>query len=130
MLSEPYVSTVKKLNIGLTGSSHYITVSDFIKICNYFRKPVEGFVPKLDLIMSSQSPDDILRLFNDPDHPASRDLLSQLTTAAGRRDVGRGDFIPGIGGGAMIRGSGSQAWRNEENRREEAANLASGGCGQ
>lgn len=90
VLSEPYVSTVKKLNIGLTGSSHYITVSDFIKICNYFRKPIESFVPKLDLIMSSQSPTEILCMFNDPDARASGDLLSRLTkeVAGTRRAVG------------------------------------------
>ena len=126
VLSEPYVSTVKKLNIGLTGSSHYITVSDFIKICNYFRKPVESFVPKLDLVMSSQSPSEILCMFNDPDTQASGDLLSRLTkeVAGTRRAVGGASGIPGIGGGAVIRGSAMQ--KNDATRREISTNLSEG----
>lgn len=133
VLSEPYVSTVKKLSIGLTGSSHYITVTDFIKICNYFRKPVEAFVSKLDLIMSSQSPDDIVRMFNDPGAKASGELLSWLTVQVGDRDAGR-NAVPGIGGGAVVRGSGGggggggggQAWKSDGSRRDSPVNLSEG----
>lgn len=116
VLSEPYVSTVKKLNIGLTGSSHYVTIPDFMKICVYFKKTPSDYILKLDLILSSHAVDDVLRMFNDPNSQFSRDLLSRLTKEREERG-GKAD-IPGIGGGAVVRGGGGQAWKGEGVRRD------------
>ena len=105
---------MKKLNLGLTGSSHYITVADFIKICGYFRRSIGSFIANLDLIMSTHAPGDVLKMFNDPDDTSSQVMLNQLSEEAGQRNAGRGDAVPGIGGGALIRGSGHMpAWRSE-----------------
>lgn len=118
VLSEPYVSTVKKLDIGLTGSSHYVTVLDFIKICIYFKAVPDAYISKLDLILSLHPVEDILRLFNNPNSPFSQDLLTRLTKERGeRKDAGGAGNIPGIGGGAMVRGSGILG-KNEGGRRD------------
>lgn len=55
-------------------------------------------------------------MFNDPDSPFSLDLLSRLMKEREERG-GKAD-IPGIGGGAMIRGGGCQAWKGEGGRRD------------
>lgn len=128
VLSEPYVSTVKKLNLGLNGSSHYITVPDFIKICNYFKRQAPSFVTKFDIVTSVLSPESVLQLFNDPDNPASQILLSQLSEEAGKRKTG-GAVIPGIGGGASIRGSGSPSHsrtHSEGNNMDGTFNFSDG----
>lgn len=107
VLSEPYVSTLKKLNLGLTGSSHYITVTDFIKICGYFRRSIGSFIANLDLILSTHAPGDVVRMFNDPGSAASRALLSRLSEEAGQRNVGKEEALSEIGGGALwCRGCG------------------------
>ena len=125
VLSEPYVSTVKKLSLGLNGSSHYITVSDFLKICTYFKRPIPDFIHKFDFITSNLLPKNVLKLFNDPDAVASKDLLSQLSEEAVKRDIGLDD-IPGIGGGALIRGSGSPSRRSDGTNPDGSINFSDG----
>ena len=79
VLPEPYVSTLKKLNLGLNGSSHYVTISNFVKICTYFKRKPPALVGKFDLVSSDLDPKEVVCLFNNPDMSTSKKLLSQLS---------------------------------------------------
>ncbi len=78
VLSEPYVSTVKKLSMGLTGSSHYITISDFFKICRYFKHQPPEKLSNFQFVTSAVSTDDVLEMFNHPESARGQELLERL----------------------------------------------------
>ncbi len=78
VLSEPYVSTVKKLDLGLTGSSHYITVSDFFTICHYFKQQPPNILMNFRFVNSGISSEDVLEMFNNPEGMRGRELIQTL----------------------------------------------------
>ena len=79
VLPEPYVSCLKKLNMGLTGSSHYITINDFVKICTYFKHPPPEDITRFTIVTSTVPTSDVLLLFNNPKTSACVKLLTRLT---------------------------------------------------
>ena len=93
MLPEPYITTVKKLGLGLNGSSHYVTISDFVKICTYFKRQAPALVGKFDFVSSDLDPEEVLHLFNDPDTKSSKELLDQLSQEAVKRDPNAGNVV-------------------------------------
>ncbi len=100
VLSEPYVSTVKKLDLGLTGSSHYITVSDFFTICHYFKYKPPEVLMNFRFVRSSVPTDDVLEMFNQPQGVRGRELLQTLfsregsVSSEGRASVGAASPAP------------------------------------
>ena len=101
VLPEPYISTLKRLNLGLNGSSHYVTISDFVKICTYFKRQAPALVGKFDFVSSDLDPTEVLCLFNDPDTSTSKNLLSQLSEEVEKRESGVA-IVPGVGGAARM----------------------------
>lgn len=109
VLPEPYVSCLKKLNMGLTGSSHYITINDFIKICTYFKHPPPEDIIRFTLVTSTVPTSDVLLLFNNPKVEASMKLLTRLTKESrGSQENLAGSGGPGgSGGGRSFDGKGA-----------------------
>ena len=75
------MSTVKKLGLGLTGSSHYITIPDFFKICRYFKHTPPEKLSSFQFVTSAVSTDDVLVMFNQPESDRGRELLVRLCTS-------------------------------------------------
>ena len=125
VLSEPYISTVKKLNLGLTGSSHYVTISDFVKICTYFKRKAPALVGKFDFVSSDLDPQDVLHLFNDPDTSTSKNLLSQLSEEMGRR-ASQMVAVPGVDAGTKVRRGSNFNRRSDGSNPDGSFNLAEG----
>ena len=65
--------------MGLTGSSHYITIPDFIKICTYFKHPPPDDIMNFTVVTSVVPTSDVLLIFNNPTAESSVKLLSQLS---------------------------------------------------
>ena len=63
-LTEPYVSTLKKIGLKVVGSSHYVSILDFIKICRYFKRPPPESLAKFCFITSQMEPEDVVKLFS------------------------------------------------------------------
>lgn len=72
-LTEPYVSTLKKIGLKVVGSSHYVTILDFIKICKYFKHPPPESLAKFCFITSLMDPEDVVKSFSGT---GTRSLLS------------------------------------------------------
>lgn len=64
---EPHLTTVKKFGLSVTGSSHYVTVPDFIKVCKYFKLVPPRNMPRLCDFTSRNAPDEILAAFPEQD---------------------------------------------------------------
>ena len=64
ILTEPYVSILKKMGLHVTGSSHYVKITDFVKICNYFKATPPENVVKFCFISSQQEVKEVLKSFN------------------------------------------------------------------
>lgn len=96
------MSCLKKLNMGLTGSSHYITIPDFIKICNYFKHPPPEDIIRFTLVTSVVSTSDVLLLLNNPRVEASVKLLTRLSEESKAKGLGSQENLTGRGssGGA------------------------------
>ena len=118
VLPEPYVSTLKKLNMGLTGSSHYITISDFVKICTYFRHPPPKNIVKFDFITSAISSEEVVKIFNDPSNEASQKLLSQLSAEAEVKGLNSSS-----GSGSKC-GSAGTSGRGNKRKESEGSSIA------
>ena len=67
VLPEPYVSTLKTTDLGVTGSSHYMTIPNFTRICSYFKHPPPDILMKFDFVTSKLDPEVVLPIFNDPE---------------------------------------------------------------
>ena len=104
VLPEPYVSCLKKLNMGLTGSSHYITIPDFMKICNYFKRPPPDDIINFTLVTSVVSTSDVLLLFNNPRMEASIKLLTRLSEESKLKGFGSLENLTGGGSSGGARG--------------------------
>ena len=63
-LSEPYVNVLKKLQLPITARSHYLTISDFIQICIYYRRSPPSNLTEFAQITSCANPAEILKKFN------------------------------------------------------------------
>jgi len=123
VLPEPYISTVRKLGLGLNGSSHYVTISDFVKICTYFKRQAPALVGKFDFVTSDLSPSEVLHLFNDPETTSSKELLSQLSEEAVKRDPSAGNVV-GIRVGS--RGADLFSHRSDGSNPDGSFNLTDG----
>ena len=64
VLTEPYVSILKKMGLHVTGSSHYVKITDFVKICNYFKANTPENVVKFCFISSQLEVEEVLKSFN------------------------------------------------------------------
>ena len=104
VLPEPYVSCLKKLNMGLTGRSHYITIPDFIKICNYFKHPPPDDIINFTHVTSVVSTSNVLLLFNNPRVEGSVKLLTRLSEESKLRGLGSQENLTSGGGSGGTRG--------------------------
>lgn len=75
-LSEPYITSMKKLGLVVTGASHFVGIVDFIKICQYFHVQSPNNLSKFYVINSEVDPQSVLQSFsNDP--PINNDNIFQ-----------------------------------------------------
>ena len=100
VLPEPYVSCLKKLSMGLTGSSHYITINDFMKICTYFKHPPPEDVLRFTLVTSVVPPNEVLMIFNNPEAESSRKLLARLSEESKLKSAQESLMGSGAAGGS------------------------------
>ena len=60
---EPYISALKKLGLNVTGSSHYMTIVDFVKICKYFKILAPDSLSHFSFITSDLEVEEVLQTF-------------------------------------------------------------------
>ena len=63
-LTEPYISSMKKLGLVVTGASHFVGIADFVKICRYFHVEPPGILTKYCNVTSEIDPEAVLRSFS------------------------------------------------------------------
>lgn len=63
-LSEPYIDILKKLQLPITVRSHYLSVSDFMLVCSYYKKSPPTNLADFVHITSFTNPAEILKKFN------------------------------------------------------------------
>ena len=60
---EPYISALKRLGLNVTGSSHYMTIVDFVKICKYFKIVAPDSLSHFSFITSDLEVEEVLQSF-------------------------------------------------------------------
>ena len=63
-LSDAHIAVLKKLQLPITARSHYLTVSDFIKVCQYYGRTPPRNLANFVYITSRHNPAEILKSFN------------------------------------------------------------------
>ena len=67
-LSEAHIAVLKKLQLPITARSHYLTVTDFIKVCQYYGRTPPRNMANFACISSRHNPAEVLKSFNTQ-HP-------------------------------------------------------------
>ena len=78
---------------------------------------------KFDFVSSDLAPSEVLHLFNDPETTSSKELLSQLSEEAVKRDPSAGN-VAGIGVGS--RGTNIFSHRSDGSNPDGSFNLMDG----
>ena len=63
-LSEAHIAVLKKLQLPITARSHYLTVPDFIKVCQYYGRTPPRNLSNFACISSQHNPAEVLKNFN------------------------------------------------------------------
>ena len=63
-LSEGHIAVLKKLQLPITARSHYLTVADFIKVCQYYGRTPPRNLSSFAYISSQHNPAEVLKNFN------------------------------------------------------------------
>lgn len=63
-LPEAHINVLKKLQLPITARSHYLAVTDFIRVCMYYKKTPPSNLADFANITSHTNPAEILKVFN------------------------------------------------------------------
>ena len=110
--------------MGLTGSSHYITIPDFIKICTYFKQPPPDDIINFTVVTSVVPTTDVLLIFNNPRVESSVKLLSQLSETSKLRSSQENSASPG---GSGEGGHNNSSHRGTSDRKSSSKKSGKGG---
>ena len=105
-LTEPYISSMKKLGLVVTGASHFVGITDFVKICRYFHVEPPGILTKFCSVTSEIDPETVLRLFSTdqttnqtPGSLVGDDAVSKMMGSTLNQSSGIASLLGGGGGG-------------------------------
>ena len=106
-LTEPYISSMKKMGLVVTGASHFVGIADFVKICRYFHVEPPGILTKFGTITSEIDPEAVLRSFSGNQTFGSLtgdDNVSRVTGSTLNQSGGMASLLGGGGGGGAVEG--------------------------
>ena len=63
-LPESHINVLKKLQLPITARSHYLTITDFVRLCTYYKQNPPKNLSDFAQINSKSNPVDILKTYN------------------------------------------------------------------
>lgn len=102
-LPDTHIAVLKRLQLPITARSHYLTVADFIKVCQYYGRCPPSNLSNFTYINSMVNPAQVLKDFNTqnpiahpPPHPhPSLSTLSQAPPTLSHNVSGGAFYPPG-----------------------------------
>ena len=107
-LTEPYITSMKKLGLVVTGASHFVGITDFVKICHYFHVQPPASLAKFCNITSDADPEAILRSFSSEDLSSGGVVGDGGVNQIGGVSVSDGGGMMSLVGGAGMGGEGER----------------------